>query len=305
VSFYWVRGGGVVIHSPLRAVLFDSNGDIDGWDQSESTGTAPKVVLVTLFEYKKLETRDTCFRSIGNFNRACVRFSEGCNVGTHKTRKADILPGAIHICCPTRDDCIFLAPPCINVLDDDIPECVLEFLHSEKRSVKSQIQLLSSLPSEDELLDEAEVEERLQAIHQQTLSSVQFGRTPAKGKLSNTRLWDVESGLSSGTVEGGLGMGMSTKLQGIINSMEEVQEEDFSCSPSKSAVSKSVSELAGLLQIQGEAIKGIEKGTNAMTSRVESSRGRGGRVESGDRNQAQLRWRASWPADMGDCRSLF
>jgi hypothetical protein len=262
----WVRGG--LVESPLREgvafELFASNADSEGLQSTTKDPTG----LVGLFEHKS-EPRDRCFGIIGASNRACTKFVEDCDIGTHKSKKTDIELGSVRIRCPLRENCIFITPS-VNVLKDEVPDCVLEFLHGENRSVDAQVQLLSSLPSEDELLDE-DVQEKFQDIHQQNASSVQFGRTPAKQKLSVTRYWDDDlAGAVESNVAGSEGLGMFKKIRGIISNMEEIQEEEFGASPAKSSMYKSVAELASLIQVQGDAIKGVEKGTNAMTSRVEA-----------------------------------
>jgi hypothetical protein len=52
--------------------------------------------------------------------------------------------------------------------------------------------------------------------------------------------------------------------------MQDIEEETFDSSPYKESVSLSVTELAGLIQMQGDAIRGIKSGTNQMTSRIEA-----------------------------------
>jgi hypothetical protein len=139
------------------------------------------------------------------------------------------------------------------------------------RTVDAQVQLLSSLPPEDELLEE-NVQERFQDIQQQNSSSIQFGKTPSKQKLGVTRYWDEEKSSVEGTSGDtkNEGIGMSQTIEGIIRSMDEIQEEEFGSTTADSSMHKSVAELAYLVQVQGNAIKSIETGTNAMTSRVEA-----------------------------------
>lgn len=84
-----------------------------------------------------------------------------------------------------------------------------------------------------------------------------------------TRYWDDKTSVVGSGKTGAKRLGMSQKIRGIISSMDGIQEEEFGVSPSKRSMYKSVSELASLIQVQGDAIKGIEKETNAMMSRVE------------------------------------
>jgi hypothetical protein len=158
--------------------------------------------------------------------------------------------------------------PMVNLLDNNILECVGEFLLQENRSVEEHVKLFSSLPMEDEVLG-GKIAERFKDIVQRNGSGVQFGRTPAKGKLSMTRLWDVEE--SAASVSGAASaQGLNNNISVVMSRMKGIKEEQFNSSPYKESVSASVTNLASLIQVQGKAIRGIESGTNEMTSRIEA-----------------------------------
>jgi hypothetical protein len=161
---------------------------------------------------------------------------------------------------------VFLTPA-VDILDENMPESVGEFLLQEKRTVEEHVQLFSSLPSEEEVLG-GKVAERFKAMGIHNEARVQFGRTPAKEKLSLTKLWDQEDIASSREGSAGV-LGLGNKVQTILSRMQGIEEETFDSSPYKESVSLSVTELAGLIQMQGDAIRGIESGTNQMTSRIE------------------------------------
>jgi hypothetical protein len=161
---------------------------------------------------------------------------------------------------------VFLTPA-VDILDENMPECVGEFLLQEKKTVEEHVQLFSSLPSEEEVLG-GKVAEQFKAMGIHNEARVQFGRTPVKKKLSLTKLWDQEEIASSREGSAGV-LGLSNKVQTILSRMQGIKEETFDSSPYKESVSLSVTELAALIQMQGDAIRGIESGTNQMTSRIE------------------------------------
>jgi hypothetical protein len=163
--------GGVA--SPLwSVVVFDlfASGDSEGHQAMTNDSKG----LVGLLQHRQ-EARERCFGIIGASNQACTRFSDDCGIGSHKSKKVDIALGSVHICCPSKENCLYITPA-VNVLGGDgVPDCVVGFLHVKLQMVDAQVQLLSSLPSEDELLDE-DVQERFQDMQQQFSLSVQFGR---------------------------------------------------------------------------------------------------------------------------------
>jgi hypothetical protein len=255
--------GGVVVDSPLRTlVAFDSSlVTRDSEVESEVSGNVKRPV--GLFEFKG--DLDCCLGCIGASNRVCIKQRDDCGFGTHKIKNVDLEIGSLYIKCPTKPDCVYLTPT-VNLLDNNIPECVGEFLLQENRSVEEHVQLFSSLPTEDEVLG-GKIAERFKDIVQHNGSGVQFGRTPAK--LSMTRLWDVEEPASSPSGVAGA-QGLDNKISTILSRMKGIEEEEYDSSPYKESVSASVTDLASLIQVQSEAIRGIESGTNEMASRIEA-----------------------------------
>ncbi len=233
--------------------------------ESELDGSGNTKKPVGLFEYKG--NLDYCLGSIGASNRVCIKQRDDCGYGSHRVKSVCLAIGTVYIKCPTRPDCVFLTPA-VDILDDGMPECVGEFLLQEKRTVEEHVQLFTSLPSEEEVLG-GKVAERFKAMGLHNESRVQFGQTPAKENLSLTKLWD--QGESASSREGSAGvLSLSNKVQTILSRMQDIEEETFDSSPYKESVSLSVTELAGLIQMQGDAIRGIESGTNQMTSRIEA-----------------------------------
>jgi hypothetical protein len=115
-----------------------------------------------------------------------VKIAGTCDVGIHKIKFGSLEFGCLYIRCPTRLDCVYVTPS-IDVMLDTVPECVSEFLMEEKRRVKEHIQLFSSLPTENKVL-EGTVAERFKLYGQQSETGVQFGRTPAQERTHMTRL---------------------------------------------------------------------------------------------------------------------
>jgi hypothetical protein len=254
-----------VIDSPLRSpVAYDSLLSTRDSEQAGSDGVGNAKKPVGLFEYKG--NLDYCLGSIGASNRVCIKQRDSCGYGSHRVKSVELAVGTVYIKCPTRPECVFLTPS-VDILDEKMPECVGEFLLQEKRSVEEHVQLFSSLPTEEEVLGE-KFAERFKAMGDHNGAGVQFGRTPAKEKLSVTKLWDQEG--QTALREGSAGVvGLSNPIQTILSRMQGIEEETFDSSPYKESVSLSVTELAGLVQMQGDAIREIATGTNQMASRIE------------------------------------
>jgi hypothetical protein len=254
-----------VMDSPLRSpVAYDSSVLITRDSEAESDGAGNAKNPVGLFEYKG--NLDYCFGSIGASNRVCIKQRDSCGVGSHRVKSVDLAVGSVYIRCPTRPECVFLTPS-VDILDEEMPECVGEFILQEKRTVEEHVQLFSSLPSAEEVLGD-KFAEGFRAMGEHNGTGVQFGRTPAKEKLSLTKLWDQEGLASLGGGSAGA-LGLSNPIQTILSRMQGIEEETFDSSPYKESVSLSVTELAGLMQLQGDAIREIATGTNQMTSRIE------------------------------------
>jgi hypothetical protein len=61
--------------------------------------------------------------------------------------------------------------PSIDVMSENIPELVSDFLMGEKRNIEEHIQLFSSLPTEDEVL-EGTVSKRFKTYGKQSETGV-------------------------------------------------------------------------------------------------------------------------------------
>jgi hypothetical protein len=261
-EFLGVAGG--VIDSPLRSsVVFDSLSTRDSEAESDVMGNARSPV--GLFEYKG--NLDYCLGIIGASNRVCIKQRDVCGIGSHKVKSVQLAIGTVYIKCATRPECVFLTPS-VDILDIKMPECVGEFLLQEKRSVEEHIQLFSSLPTEEEVLGD-KFGERFKAMGQHNEAGVQFGRTPAKEKLNMSKLWDQDGAAALEAGSAG-DQGLSDPIQKIFARMRSIEEETFDSSPYNESVSTSVTELAGLIQLQSNAIREIASGTNQMASRIES-----------------------------------
>ena len=127
---YWVRRGGLV-ESPLRSsIAFEllRNSDPSGVGTGGNSRSP-----VGLFKYSGGSMY--CLGLIGGSNRACVKLRGWCGVGRHKTNSTEFHIGLLYILCPTRTECVFLTPT-VDTYGNNVPECVVEFLLQEKRSVE-------------------------------------------------------------------------------------------------------------------------------------------------------------------------
>jgi hypothetical protein len=147
-----------------------------------------------LFEFKG--DGDYCLGCIGASNRVCIKQRDDYGFGTHKIKnRLELEIGSFYIRCPRKPDCVYLMST-VNLLDNNIVECVGEFLACCKKIGPLKSMSNSSLPTEDEVLG-GNIAERFKDIVHHNGLGVQFGRTPAKGKLSMTRLWDLDESASS------------------------------------------------------------------------------------------------------------
>jgi hypothetical protein len=146
--------------------------------------------------------------------------------------------------------------------------CIGLFL-GEKRTVEEHIRLFSSLPTEEEVLG-GRVAERFKVFWQQSETGVQFGRTPARERTRMTRLLG-EPGSDSVPEGTSDDLGLSKKIQNIVDCLGQDQGDVIALSPFKESITSTVSELASLAKAQGEAIWEMETGLNATTTSLEGS----------------------------------
>jgi hypothetical protein len=92
-----------------------------------------------------------------------------------------------------------------------------------------------------------------------------------KGKTDHDKIVGLED--ESTSFLSGLAcmmLGLHTMIQTIMACMKGIKEESTDSIPYKESVPLSATTLAGLIQVQGKAIRGIELGTNKMTSSIEA-----------------------------------
>jgi hypothetical protein len=262
-------GGGGDINSPMQTpvVAFDSLSRGATYRSEGTAASSHNKTPIGMFEYTG--SLDLCLGIIGAANRVCIKDWDSCHVGTHKANPALLDEGAVYIFCPGKPDSIYLTPS-LGLLENSVPECVKEYLMQEKRSVKSHIQLFTSLPSEDDVLggERQVLDVRVKEMIENEGGF--SGRTPAKNKLGGTRLW-TDTELIKKEVAMVAVDPLHVEFEAAMTKMTGAKEED----PQASSVTylESVSEafvtMEKMVQEQKATLKGYESGTNEMVGKSE------------------------------------
>jgi hypothetical protein len=140
----------------------------------------------------------------------------------------------------------------VDLLDDDMPECVGEFLLQEKRSVKQNMsQLSSSLPTEEEVLGgRLPRGSRISgnAMNLESSFDVLLQRETEHDKIVGPR------GTYALSIRVSRHAGPKCQYSNYHATYAGIKNEWLDSSPYKESASLSVTGLAGLIQVQSEAI---------------------------------------------------